>query len=53
MPANHNGSLDAVKRIVEMAKERGADAVKLQTYRADTITLDGDEFLIHGGLWDV
>ena len=54
MSANHNGSLDAAKRIVEMAKQRGADAVKLQTYRPDTITLDGDgeEFHIRGGLWD-
>lgn len=54
MSANHNGSLETAKRIVEEAKARGADALKLQTYRPDTITLDAssDEFLIKGGLWD-
>ena len=54
MSANHNGSLETAKRIVEEAKARGADALKLQTYRPDTITLDAssEEFLIKGGLWD-
>ncbi|MGD2018515.1 MAG: pseudaminic acid synthase [Planctomycetota bacterium] len=54
MSANHNGSLENAKRIIEEAHARGADAVKLQTYRPDTITLDGDseEFWIRGGLWD-
>ena len=54
MSANHNGSLENAKRIIEQAKACGADAVKLQTYRPDTITLDGDseEFWIRGGLWD-
>jgi pseudaminic acid synthase len=54
MSANHNGSLDAAFSIIESAKRCGADAVKLQTYRPDTITLncDAQEFRIKGGLWD-
>ncbi|MDC3307387.1 pseudaminic acid synthase [bacterium] len=54
MSANHNGSIETAKRIIEEAKRRGADAVKLQTYRPDTITLNGDseDFWIRGGLWD-
>jgi len=54
MSANHNGDIENAFRIIEMAKNSGADAVKLQTYRPDTITMDmnTDEFMIHGGLWD-
>lgn len=54
LSANHNGSLETAFRIIEAAKRCGADAVKLQTYRPDTITLDCDarEFRIEGGLWD-
>ncbi|WP_150303295.1 pseudaminic acid synthase [Pseudomonas saliphila] len=54
LSANHNGRLDTALKIIEEAKKAGADAVKLQTYTADTITLDCDaeEFQIHGGLWD-
>lgn len=54
MSANHNGNRDTAMKIIEEAKKAGADAVKLQTYTADTITLnsDAEEFQIHGGLWD-
>lgn len=54
MSGNHNGDIERAFRILEVAKEAGADAVKLQTYRADTITIDhdGPEFLVRGGLWD-
>ncbi len=54
LSANHNGRLETALRIIEEAKKAGADAVKLQTYTPDTITLpsDSEDFKIHGGLWD-
>lgn len=54
LSANHNGRLDTALRLIEEAKKAGADAIKLQTYTADTITLncDSEDFQIHGGLWD-
>jgi pseudaminic acid synthase len=53
LSANHNGSLDTAFRLVDEAAKTGADAIKLQTYRPDTITLkaDTEEFTIRGGLW--
>ena len=53
MSANHNGKIENAYKIIEMAKRAGADAVKLQTYRPDTITMDmrTPEFMIEGGLW--
>ena len=55
MSANHNGSLQTALDTIKAAKESGANAIKLQTYRADTITLDckKDDFMIDGGtFWD-
>lgn len=51
--ANHNGKLEAAKKLISLAKESGADAVKLQTYRADTLTIncDASDFQIKDGLW--
>lgn len=53
MSANHNGNLETAFKIIEMAKQAGADALKIQTYRPDTITLKSDlpDFQIKGGLW--
>ncbi len=54
MSANHNGSIDNAFKIIDIAKASGADAVKLQTYHPDTITMNMStpEFIINGGLWD-
>jgi N-acetylneuraminate synthase len=52
--ANHNGSLEQALRLADAAASTGADAIKMQTYRADTITLKSDNLVyrISGGLWD-
>ncbi len=54
LSANHNGSLARALETIDAAKHAGASAVKLQTYTADTMTINCDhsEFMIKGGLWD-
>ena len=54
MSANHNGRIETAFQLIKEAKDAGADAVKIQTYRADTITLDcnASDFLIKGTLWE-
>lgn len=53
LSGNHNGDIGRAKELIRIAKQAGADAVKLQTYTADTITIDHDspEFTISGGPW--
>ncbi|MCH1515211.1 MAG: pseudaminic acid synthase [Alphaproteobacteria bacterium] len=54
LSANHNGSLQQALDTISEAKARGADAIKLQTYTADTMTVDceAEDFMIRGGLWN-
>ena len=55
MSGNHNMDFDRAVEIMKAAKEAGADAVKIQTYTADTITLDCDDpcfQITQGTLWD-
>lgn len=54
LSANHNGSIETAIETIRAAKRAGADCIKLQTYTADTITIDSrkDDFLIKGTIWD-
>jgi len=54
MSANHNQSYEKAVQLLKAAKDAGADAVKLQTYTPDTITIDcnNDFFKVKGTLWD-
>jgi N-acetylneuraminate synthase len=54
LSANHNGSLERAKLSIKAAKECGAHAVKIQSYSADTMTIDCEksDFIVKGGLWD-
>jgi N-acetylneuraminate synthase len=52
--ANHNGSIEKAMQSIKMAAKAGASAVKIQTYNADTMTIDcvREDFMIKGGLWN-
>ena len=54
MSANHAGKIENAYKIIEEAAKAGADCVKIQTYTADSLTLDchDDAYTIKGGLWD-
>lgn len=54
LSANHNGSIDIAIETIKAAKRAGADCIKLQTYTADTMTIDSnkDDFLIKGTIWE-
>tara|TARA_Y100001968_G_scaffold307221_2_gene324842 strand:- start:28237 stop:29280 length:1044 start_codon:yes stop_codon:yes gene_type:complete len=54
LSANHNGSIEKAKKTIQAAKDCGADAIKLQTYTAESMTIDcnKDDFIIEGGLWN-
>lgn len=53
LSANHNGSLERALQTIDAAQRCGASAIKLQTYTADTMTIDCDrpDFMVKGGLW--
>ena len=54
LSANHNGSIDTAISTIKAAKRAGADCIKLQTYTADTITIDSinPDFIIKGTIWN-
>lgn len=54
LSANHNGNIERAFETIKAARDSGADAIKIQTYTADTMTIDCDleEFIIRDGLWD-
>ncbi len=54
LSTNHNGSIDTAIATIRAAKRAGADCIKLQTYTADTMTIDcdKDDFVIKGTIWE-
>ena len=54
LSANHNGSIETAINTIKAAKRAGADAIKFQTYTADTITINSDmpDFVIKGTIWE-
>jgi sialic acid synthase SpsE len=55
MSANHGGDIERARRIIRLAADNGADAIKLQAYTADDLTIDNDgpDFQLKSGLWAV
>ena len=53
LSANHNGSIERAKLSIKAAKDCGVDAIKIQTYNADSMTIDSNKegFVIKEGLW--
>jgi len=53
LSANHNGSIELAKDMIKAAKLSGADAIKIQTYTPETMTIkcDKEDFMIKEGLW--
>lgn len=54
LSANHNGNLETALQTIQAAKRAGADCIKLQTYTADTLTIDSkkEDFFIKGTIWE-
>jgi len=54
LSANHNGSIETAIKTIKAAKRAGADCIKLQTYTAETITIDSnkEDFIIKGTIWE-
>lgn len=54
LSANHNGSIDTAIKTIQAAKQAGANAIKLQTYTSDTMTIDSskEDFIIKGTIWE-
>ena len=52
--ANHCGNINLAKKLIKCAKDNGADAIKIQSYTADSMTIKSnkDDFMVKGGLWD-
>ena len=53
MSGNHNGSIERAKKLINVAHESGADAIKFQTYRADSLTIktSNKDFVLKDGAW--
>ena len=48
---NHNGKIENARKLIDLAKKGGADAIKLQTYTPDMMTLKNNKYKIKNGLW--